>query len=98
METIRTIPFPATQHRTITRGGQLRQLISVYLLAFLAGCQSSPQLEQLLARQAVHGEWLSSGPFELLVVRPPGTASQGQTLHVYLGGDGRPWQGQTPAA
>ncbi|WP_116367719.1 alpha/beta fold hydrolase [Parahaliea mediterranea] len=97
MSSRRTFPFSS---RNSSPTGTTRQLLkSVFVtlpLFFVAACEHIPTPAQLARHYQLEATWLQGGDFELLSLARPG-ALEGRRLHIYLGGDGQPWQGTQPA-
>lgn len=86
------------ENRASATGIQLPWVYWVTFLAiFLTACQSHPTLDQVVTSSKLHRAEREAGQFTLLELSGR-TGGPGETLHVYLGGDGRPWVDNRPAS
>ena len=65
-------------------------------MACVTGCAGHSKLNDLMSQHQLHRASILTAQFELMTVAPV-IAKKPATLHIYLGGDGRPWVGNRPA-
>lgn len=75
---------------------QLIRLFYVAWFALLVACQAYPDPATLVRSHQLTETSVTGGEFDLRVMAA--ATGKNAALHIYLGGDGRPWQGQQPAA
>ena len=67
------------------------------MMAFVTGCAVHNKLDDLLRQHQLHRASISTAQFELMTVAPA-IPEDSAALHIYLGGDGRPWVDNQPSA
>ncbi|MFK8021296.1 MAG: alpha/beta fold hydrolase [Pseudomonadales bacterium] len=79
----------------------LQPFLAAALLAtsvlLLDGCTSVPALQRAISQYGLMSFSLQAKQFQVMVLQKNESPLVSQRLHIYLEGDGRPWQGDQPA-
>lgn len=107
MNSCRTFPASPLDHRSRAPDPQPRAALCATFLAFfwLGACQSQPSLETVARDGDLRLSRVSHNGLPMVLLAGSTDRAEGAgraegkgALHIYLGGDGRPWAGERPAA